>query len=157
MKKSSKPSTPAMTVAERRRQLRDAKAPAGPGVKKVEIDLSKPGARKALLGLYPCPTSDTIIDSTPDTEAAALEYIVQRDAAKIATEKKEAAGNVLCNAIAKNTGIRGEGWTAAWDMSKGSVDWSALAKDLGISDEVIAKYRKPSSRGLDVTEVAEEA
>jgi hypothetical protein len=147
---------PPPTVADRRRAIRDASGD-GPGVKKVvEIDLTKPGARKALTALYPRPESETIIDATPELERAAYDYVAQRDLAKIAAEKKEVAGNVLCNAIAKNKGVRGKGWKAEWDMSKGNVDWAQLAKDQGISDATIAKYRKPDSRGLDVTEVADE-
>lgn len=144
------------TVAERRRAIRDAKETSGPGLKKVEIDLTKPNARKALVGLYPRPSSDTYIDATPETEAAALQYIEQRDAATRSSEKKEIAGNMLCNAIGVATGIRGNGWKATWDMSKGNVDWAQLAKDLNISAEVIEKYRKPEFRGLDVRELAEE-
>lgn len=147
------------SVAERRRAIRDAKgegASSGPGVKKVEIDLTKPGARKALTALYPRPTSDMYIDATPETEAAALQYVDLRDDAKVLTDKKEVAGNILCNAIRSAKGIRGNGWKAEWSMSKGSVDWTQLAKDLAIPDGVIEKYRKPESRGLDVREVAEE-
>ena len=145
------------TVAERRRAIRAAKEPSsGPGVKKVEIDLSKPEARKALTALFPRPTSEAILEASSEIEAAAVAYVEQRDLAKIASDKKESAGNVLCNAIGRHTGIRGDGWKATWDMSKGNVDWTALAKAEGISDETIAKYRKPESRGLDVKEVAEE-
>lgn len=146
------------TVAERRKAIRAAKGElaSGPGLKKVEIDLTKPSARKALTALYPRPTNDVFLDATPELEAAALTYIEQRDAAKIASDKKEVGGNVLCNAIGSNLGIAGNGWKATWDMSKGNVDWAQLAKDLNISDEVIAKYRKAESRGLDVRELAEE-
>lgn len=157
MTRKSNAATKPTTVAERRRALRAAKEPrSGPGVKKVEIDLTKRGARDALRALYPRPLTDTVLDATPELEAAALQYIEARDVAKIATEKKEIAGNVLCNAIGKNLGIRGDGWTATWDMSKGNVDWTTLAKDHNIPDEVIAKYRKHETRGLDVDEVAEE-
>lgn len=155
-KKSATQAKPA-TVAERRRAIRDARDPlSGPGVQKVVIDLTKPGARKALTALYPRPTSETYIDASAETEAAAFVYIEQRDAAKVASEKQQVGGNALCNAIGRNLGIRGNGWKATWDMSKGSVDWTQLAKDLQIPDEVIAKYRRPESRGLDVTEVADE-
>ena len=144
------------TVAGRRRALRGEPA-SGPGVKKVTIDLTKAGARDALKALYPRPTSATMLDSTPAIEAAALEYVKQRDLESLSKKAKEVAGNHLCAAIGSNTGIVGEGWKATWDMSNGNVDWSALAKAEGISDETIAKYRKPQSRGLDVKEVAEEA
>lgn len=144
------------TVADRRRAIREANGE-GPGLKKVvEIDLTKPGARKALTALYPRPESETNIDATPELERAALDYVAQRDLAKIAADKKEVAGNVLCNAIAKNKGIVGKGWKAQWDMSNGNVDWAALAKAEGISDETIAKYRKAEFRSLDVKEVADE-
>lgn len=147
-----------MTVAERRRAIRAAKGEpvSGPGVKKAEIDLTKPSARKALTALYPRPENETLIASTPELERAALDYIEARDAATLATERKEVAGNVLCNAIAKNLGVAGDGWKAVWDMSKGNVDWTQLAKDLAIPDETIAKYRKPESRGLTVRELADE-
>ena len=145
------------TVAERRRQLRAAKADAGPGLAKVEVDLTKPEARKTLTSLYPRPTSDAMLDATAEIEAAALEYIAQRDIAKVANAKKDIAGNVLCNAIGRAKGICGDGWKATWDMSKGNVDWTALASKLSIPDSVIAEHRKPESRGLDVKEVAEEA
>lgn len=149
--------TKPVTVAERRRAIRAAKSPAsGPTVKKTEIDLTKPGARKALTALYPHPENETLITATRAHEAAALQYIEARDQAKLATERKEVAGNILCAAIAKNLGVTGDGWKAVWDMSKGSVDWTQLAKDLGIADDVIAKYRKPSTRGLDVDELADE-
>jgi hypothetical protein len=145
------------TVAGRRRAIRGDGPASGPGVKKVTIDLTKPGARDALKALYPRPTSETMLAATPELEAAALEYVKQRDLESLAKKAKEVAGNHLCAAIATNTGIVGEGWKATWDMSNGNVDWSALAKAEGISDETIAKYRKPQSRGLDVKEVAEEA
>lgn len=144
------------TVAERRKAIRGAKEPTS-GTSKVEIDLTKPGARKALTALHPQPINETMIDATPSLETAALQYIEARDAATLATEKKETAGNVLCNAIGKNLGVVGEGWKAEWGMSKGNVDWTQLAKDLNISDEVIAKYRKPETRGLTVRELAEES
>lgn len=146
------------TVAERRRAIRAARGEpvSGPGVKKVEIDLTKPSARKALTALYPKPENDTILAANAECERAALEYIEARDAATLATERKEVAGNVLCNAIAKNLGVAGDGWKAVWDMSKGNVDWTQLAKDLGITDETISKYRKPESRGLTVRELADE-
>lgn len=41
-------------------------------------------------------------------------------------------------------------------MSKGNVDWTQLAKDLSITDETIAKYRRTETRGLTVREVADE-
>ncbi len=147
-----------VTVAERRRAIRAAKGEptAGPGLKKATIDLTKPNARDLLKALYPCPTSDTMLDATPELEAAALDYVEQRDLEKVAKTKKEIAGNVLCNAIKTAKGVVGEGWKAVWGMSKGNVDWAQLAKDQGISDATIAKYRKPESRGLDVDEVAEE-
>lgn len=158
-KKSAAREVKPATVAERRRAIRAAKGEpvSGPGLKKVEIDLTKPNARKALIGLYPRPRGEDFRDATPETEAAALQYIEARDAAALASEKKEIAGNILCNAIRDSKGVRGEGWKATWDMSKGNVDWAQLAKDLSISDEVIAKYRKPESRGLDVRELAEES
>jgi hypothetical protein len=140
--------------------IREAKGEtfAAPRAKKLTIDLTKPGARDALRVLYPCPTSDTMIDARmqPEIEDAALEYIAQRDIEKIAKLKKEVAGNVLCNAIKTAKGITGDGWKAVWDMSNGNVDWARLAKDKGITDAEIANYRKPPSRGLDVDEVAEE-
>lgn len=144
------------TVAERRRALRGEDGAVGPGVKKVLIDLTTPGARKALTALYPAPENEVFIDATPELERAAHAYVVERDAAKVASVKQQIAGNILCNAIAKNKGIRGVGWRAEWDTSKGNIDWAELAKEECISDETIAKYRKPPSRGLDVTEVADE-
>ncbi len=146
------------TVAERRRALRDAKggAKSGPGLKKVEIDLTKANARDALKALYPRPTSDAMLTATPELEEVALEYVEQRDLEKLAKEKKEVAGNFLCNAIRRATGVAGDGWKATWDMSNGTVDWAALVKAEKISDETIAKYRKPQTRGLDVKETAEE-
>lgn len=144
------------TVADRRRSLRATKGGDGPSVKKVSIDLESPGARKALTALYPRPENDVIVSATDEDEAAALAYIEARDAATLATEKKEIAGNLLCNRIAKNLGVTGDGWKAEWGMSKGSVDWTALAKDLAIPDETIAKHRRPESRGLTVREIAEE-
>jgi hypothetical protein len=97
-----------------------------------------------------------MLPSTPELEAAAFQYIEARDAAKLASERKEAAGNVLCNAIARAQGITGEGWKAVWGMSKGNVDWAELAKAEGLSDETITKHRKPETRSLDVRETAEE-
>lgn len=152
------PATKPTTVAERRRAIRATKGePTSGTVRRVEIDLTKPDARKALAALYPRPENETIITATPELEAAALEYVEARDAATLASERKEAAGNVLCNAIAKNRGLAGAGWQAVWDETKGSVDWTKLTKDLGISDEVIAKYRKPSARTLTVRELADES
>lgn len=145
------------TVAERRRTLRAAKAPASStAVRKVEIDLADPSARKALSSLYPSPVDELMIPATPELEAAALAYVEARDSATLANERKEAAGNVLCNAIGRHLGIEGDGWRAEWSLTKGSVDWTRLAKDKGIPDEEIAPYRKPSSRTLTVREVAEE-
>lgn len=147
---------PPTTVAERRRQLREK---AGPAVakadKRIEIDLSKPDARKALAALFPRPENDTLIEASPELEAAALRYIEARDAAAVAAEKQAVAGNELCHAIAKNLGVTGVGWKATWDLAKGSVDWTALAKELAISDETIARHRKPSSRTLIVRETAD--
>lgn len=146
------------TVADRRRALREAQGlpNSGPSVKKAEIDLTKPSARKALSALFPRPENDTIVLATPELEAAALQYIEARDAATLATEKKEIAGNILCNAIAKNLGVAGAGWKAVWDMSKGSVDWAELVKELNVPDETVAKHRKPESRSLTVREIADE-
>jgi hypothetical protein len=145
------------TVAERRRALRDAKGLPTSGTRKVEIDLAKPGARRALTALYPRPENDTMLAATPELEAAALAYIEARDAATLASEKKEIAGNVLCNAIGRNRGIVGAGWKAEWDMSKGSVDWTELARELNIADDTIAKHRKPEARSLTVREIADES
>ena len=148
------------TVADRRRAIRGSKEPAsGPSLRKTakaEIDLTTASARKALTSLYPRPENDTLIAATPAIERAALDYITARDEASLANERKEIAGNVLCNAIARNRGALGDGWKAEWDMSKGAVDWTKLAKDLGIADDVIVKYRKPESRGLTVREIADE-
>lgn len=145
------------TVAERRRSIRAANDPAsGPGVKKVEIDLTKPNARKALSALYPRPTSDTYLDATPETEAAALAYIEQRDVESVSKGKKELAGHVLCNAIGPAKGIVGKGWKATWGMSKGNVDWEKVCEAFNIPEDVLERYRKPESRGLDVRELAEE-
>lgn len=154
LKASHKPTT----VAERRNALRAAKGEAvsGPGIRKVEIDLTTPSARKALAALHPRPVNEVMIEATAELESAALQYIEARDAATLATEKKEIAGNVLCNAIAKNLGVTGVGWKAEWDMTKGSVDWTSVAKELGIADDVIAKHRRPESRTLTVREIAEE-
>lgn len=144
------------TVAERRRAIRDANGE-GPSVKKVvEIDLTKANARDQLRALYPRPTSETILEATPALEAAAFEYVKQRDAESLAKKAKEVAGNRLCAAIGHNLGVAGVGWKANWDMSNGNVDWAALVKAEGISDETIARHRKPESRGLDVKEVADE-
>lgn len=156
-KNTARASSPS-TVAERRRAIRAAKEPAsGPGVRRAAmIDLTKPAARKILVGIHPRPENEVYVDATPELERAALQYIEQRDVEKISKEKKEVAGNVLCNAIGKNLGLRGDGWKATWGMSKGNVDWARLAKEAGISDETIAKYRTPDRRGLDVDEVPDE-
>lgn len=146
-----------ITVGDRRRQLRAVKGGDSPGLKKTaELDLSKASARKALSALYPRPESEAMLTATPDLEAAALAYIEARDAATLATEKKDVAGNVLCNAIAKSLGITGDGWKAVWDMTKGSVDWSAVAKELAIPEDVLAKHRRQETRTLVVRETAEE-
>ncbi len=160
-KSARKTATPvATTVAERRRSIRGSKVETvEPRAKKFTIDLTKPGARDALRALFPCPLVATMLDgrAQPEVEAAALEYIAQRDLEKVAKTKKEIAGNVLCNAIKSATGITGDGWKATWDMSKGNVDWAGLAKEKGITDAEIADYRKPATRGLDVSEVADES
>lgn len=145
------------TVGERRRALRDEKTDAtGPGVKKIVIDLDAPDARKALTSLYPRPEDETILTATPALEQAALAYIRSRDAATLAEQEKEKAGNRLCEAIRKHLGVAGDGWRATWDMVKGSVDWTKLSKEQGIADDVIARYRLPEKRSLRVTEKAEE-
>lgn len=155
MAKKSPAKAPA-TVAERRKAIRAAKGEAiGPGLKKAEIDLTKPAARKMLAALYPRPTSEAYLDATPETEAAALAYIEQRDAESVAKNKKEVAGNVLCNVIGEAKGIRGVGWKATWDMSMGNVDWEKVCADFNITVAVLEKYRKADSRGLDVRELAE--
>lgn len=146
------------TVAERRRALRDAKAPSpgGTSATKVQIDLTKPGARKALAALYPAPESETMIDASPALERAALEFIEQRDAGSIAGKKQDAAGNELCSAIGKAKGIIGEGWVATWDLSKGGIDWADVVAELNIPDHVLERHRKASGRVLTVRETAEE-
>jgi hypothetical protein len=152
-KTTKKPST----VAERRaaqRASRASEGSKGPTVAKVEIDLTKPAARKQLAAQWPRPKSEDMIPATPELERAALEYVEQRDVASLATEKKEIAGNLLCNAIQDARGITGDGWEAVWTETKGSVDWSSLAKDLNIAEDVIEKYRGKPSRTLKVTETA---
>lgn len=159
MRSTAKKNAAPTTVAERRRAIRGTRAgDAGPRLKKAraEIDLTQPSARKALAALYPRPENETLIPSTPELERAALDYIEAREAEARAKERKEIAGNVLCNAIQKNLGIAGDGWKAQWDMSKGNVDWTSLAKELQIPDETIAKHRRPDSRGLEVRELAQD-
>lgn len=146
---------PPATVAERRRALRDT---AGPSVRKanVALDLTKADAREKLAALYPRPASETMLDANARVEAAALEYITQRDLAKIAITKQQIAGNELCQAIGAAQGLVGDGWKATWCVGKGSVDWKALAAAEAIPEETIERFRKSGSRTLDVREVAEE-
>lgn len=127
----------------------------GPTVKKVAIDLKQPNARKQLAALYPRPTSETFLEATPATRRAARKYIEQRDAESTAKAKKEVAGNVLCNAIGSNKGIKGDGWKATWDMKIGNVDWEKVCADYKIPKEALEKYRHGESRTIDVRELAE--
>ena len=156
-RKSARSESKPKTVAERRRSLRATRGVASPGLAKTAtLDLTKPSARKALTGIYPRPESDVMLDATPELERAALEYVEQRDAETLAGDAKEVAGNLLCNAIGKNLGIRGDGWEARWDMSKGSVDWDGVVKELNIPPDVLERHRKPEKRVLLVKELAEE-
>lgn len=155
---AKKKSSTKSTVATRRTAKREEHAGTHgkPGVRraKVEIDLTRSDARKKLLALYPHTKTDAIGEATKELEQAALEYIKERDVAKLATERKELAGHVLCNAIGSGLGLRGDGWEATWPETTGNVDWAALAKDHGIDDETIETYRRPGGRVLKVTEVA---
>ena len=140
-KKSAAAEAKPTTVAERRQAIRAEKGePAsGPGLKKVVIDLSKPNAREKLTALYPRPTSETYIDATPETEAAALLYIEQRDVESASKSKKTVAGNVLCNAIAKDKGIKGNGWKATWGNSAGNIDWAKVCEDFKIPEATLER------------------
>lgn len=143
------------TVLERRRSIRSQRGDR-PGLKKVEIDLTKPTARKMLTALFPRPTTQAMLDATDETEKAALEYVQQRDAESVAKNSKEVAGNLLCNAIGSSLGIKGKGWKATWDMKGGNVDWDEVVKEMNIPSEVIDRHRKPAYRALDVRELAED-
>lgn len=130
----------------------------GPGVKKpTTIDLTQPNARKLLAERHPRPSNDLYAEASPEAEEAAAEYFAQRAAESAAKSGKELAGTQLCAAIGSNLGVRGDGWKATWSMRDGDVDWRALAKAHGITEEQIETFRKPQSRSLDVREVADGA
>ena len=137
---------PAPPVAK----ARTKKAPKG--APEVTIDLMAPNARKALLAVFPSVLrADVFEAATEDTDRAARAYLSARDQAKILELAKERNGNILCAEIGLSEGLEGETWRARWSDRKGDVDWSALAKDLGIPDATIERYRRPSSRTLTVT------
>ena len=82
--------------------------------------------------------------------------IKTRFAAKAAAdklaEKIELADNHLRALIGAERGISGAGWQASWTERKGSVDWQALAKELGATDEQAERHRRAGTRTMRVTQ-----
>lgn len=152
------PIAPVAPVVARKRARRAAAAEHAAPVAPVAlppIDLNHPKARDAIRARFPHATTETIVDASPEDDAAALAYMNARDEAQRAEGRKERAGNAIMVAIGEASGIKGEGWEATWKEENGTIDWGALVKELAIDAHVIERFRMPKRRVLRVRETNE--
>lgn len=101
------------------------------------------------------PRHGATIEETRDESVciAVRDYADARREAKAADAKKAAAAEKLRALIGSREGFRGDGWRATWKaQTKKTPKWKAIAKELGIGADVIAKHtEETSTRVLRVT------
>jgi putative phage-type endonuclease len=106
--------------------------------------------RAALARIYPREEHGLIAGDAAQVELA-LAYAAAARAEKSATQAKEAAAALLCEAIGPFSGFEWAGGKATWKANKrGTPAWKALAKHLGATPEQIEQFTPPGSRVLRV-------
>lgn len=78
-------------------------------------------------------------------EEVARGYAAARERLAAAEEQEALFGNMLRELIGDAEGVAGAGWKATWKAPKAGLvtDWEAVARELGASADVVARYTKP--------------
>jgi putative phage-type endonuclease len=113
------------------------------------VEASERG-RAALARIYPREEHGLMAGDAAQVDLA-LAYAAAARAEKAATQAKEAAAALLCEAIGPFSGFEWAGGRATWKANKrGTPAWKALAKHLGATPEQIEQFTPPGSRVLRV-------
>ena len=88
--------------------------------------------------------TDKLIAASTVEDEMALRFWEAREAKKSAEKAESLAANQLREFIGAAAGVQGADWKATWKAPKptNSVDWEAVAKELGASSELVAKHSK---------------
>lgn len=110
-------------------------------------------AAEALGRIYPAAKHAVLVEAGDDAVALMRTYLDALGAAKVAEEKKDAAGNALRALIGETQteGLISDQLKATWRTQDGRINYDALFAAHGISAEEIEKYRKPANRVLRVS------
>jgi hypothetical protein len=84
-----------------------------------------------------------------DFEADALNYKTLDAEEKAITSQKKEIKDRLCQVEPGN--YKGFGLTLAWMPGKATVDWESLCKEMGISDDDLARFTKPGKGYFRIT------
>lgn len=116
------------------------------------IDLSSPNARRQLAERYPAPTSDRMVEASPDDDDAARAYLQASDAIRQWEGAKERAAALLCNTIRADLGVEGDDWIATWASRAGSINVPALLGELRALvpdlETIVARHRSAAGRTI---------
>lgn len=99
-------------------------------------------------------SAEPMISAPPEASGLVLQYLnAQKTAAEAETALLEAK-NELQWMLGFHEGMNGLGFKVTWKSdSKGRPDWKAIAQELGVTEELIAKHTGAPSRRFLVREV----
>lgn len=107
-------------------------------------------ARLLLERVFP-KSKGTLLPATGNVMSIARDYALARKAEKEARDRKNGFGNRLRQLIGDGDGFESESGRVTWiSAAKGKTSWSALAKELNPSAELIAKHTGKPGRTLKV-------
>jgi len=98
---------------------------------------------KYLESRYPGSNKE-ILEADTEQEDLLRLYFEAEHRVEQAEEKKQGLRNLICDAIGGAHGIAGECGKVSWSPVEGrtTVDWKAVAKEAGVSDDLIARHTK---------------
>lgn len=97
------------------------------------------------------PRNDEVVTvATPEIDAIAQALVVAKGELENADAIASLLENQLREAIGEHAGIKGADWRAMWKRGKdkSKTDWEAVARELGVTPEIIRKHTitKPGNR-----------
>lgn len=98
--------------------------------------------------LYPRHVPDKWMPPTPELERLVREYAAAHEEVKAAEARKSAAGSRIRQLLKDSEGSKGHGWKVTYKAharTSVQVDWESLARHLGATDDVIARFTHTSS------------
>lgn len=112
-------------------------------------------AGRWLAATYP-ETRAPLREATTDESTLLAQYAAAREIEKSAAAEKERLAQALKLAIGDREGMQSESLRATLKAPRGvTTRWEAVARELGATDELIAKHSTPVARRLDVRAVKE--